>query len=367
MKQQRLFFLLFSLIYQFVIAQNKGIHTSLTLTEDLTSNFKGGLQQASGHLGNIDLIVAGNLGPGEWVVYGLYNYGAPSSAWVGDLQVTNNIEALSKLRLYQFWYRRSWNTLSLTIGQHDLNSVFAITDYGSTFINSSFGIQPDLSTNAPFPIFPVASPGIVLEWELNHALKFSTALYDGDPGSESDNPHSIDFYLGARDGLLHISELQYQTNAKQLKGVYKLGYWKSSASPSRPSVYGLYGILDQQLYQHPRQPNRTLGAFMQWGTASPSAPVLANYYSIGLVFTGLLAPQKPDVLGIAYAQAQTSPFYQREVPGSTTEGVLEIHYTYPFNDRLAIKPNLQWVYTPGAMEAITNALIGVVRMVYTIF
>jgi carbohydrate-selective porin OprB len=34
---------------------------------------------------------------------------------------------------------------------------------------------------------------------------------------------------------------------------------------------------------------------------------------------------------------------------------------------LAIKPNLQWVYTPGAMEAIPNALIGVVRMVYTIF
>ncbi len=360
-------FLFFIFLFQQrLFAQDSKIETQLILTEDITSNFKGGIKKATGHLGNIDFILTADLWKnGQWFVYGLYNYGNASSAWVGDLQVTNNIEALSRPRLYQFWYQHQFDQFTVTLGQHDLNSVFAVTDYGSTFINSSFGIQPDLSVNAPFSIFPVAAPGAILAWRLNDFIQVSAAIYDGDPGAEEDNPNSLQFHLGRNDGSLMIAELQYQN--PQATAKYKLGYWKSSTAYSRSEVHGFYGIIDQQLYQHPAIKSRGLGAFMQWGMASKSAPVLRGFYSLGLVATGVFGATNEDAMGLAFGSASVSSLFQREVPNSSSEHVLEFHYTYTINERWSVQPNLQWVINPGATNALDDALIGVLRITATIF
>ena len=99
---------------------------------------------------------------GQFFVYLLNNHGNALSPLMGDFQVANNIEADSNSRLYEFWYQHHFKNGSLTLGQHNLNSVFAITETGGFFINSSFGIQPDLSANFPISIFPLAGLGGIL-------------------------------------------------------------------------------------------------------------------------------------------------------------------------------------------------------------
>ena len=102
-------------------------------TLDLASNINGGIDQGFAYLGNIDLNVTFNtekLGlweGGQFYVYLLNNHGNSLSALMGDFQIANNIEAESNSRLYEFWYKHHFKNATITLGQHDLNSVFAIS------------------------------------------------------------------------------------------------------------------------------------------------------------------------------------------------------------------------------------------------
>jgi porin len=135
-------------------------------TFDLAGNVAGGVDQGTAYLGNIDLnfdfdTQALNLWKGgHFFVYLLNNHGNSLSELMGDFQVANNIEAESNTRLYELWYEHNFSFWSVLVGQHDLNSTFAKTDTGFFFVNSSFGIQPDLSTNVPTSIFPLLEDGV---------------------------------------------------------------------------------------------------------------------------------------------------------------------------------------------------------------
>ena len=108
-------------------------------TLDLASNLKGGLDQGSAYLGNIDLMFTfdtekfGFWKNGRFFVYLLNNHGNSLSDLIGDFQVVNNIEANSNSRLYEFWYEHHLENIKITIGQHNLNSIFAITEAGLIF------------------------------------------------------------------------------------------------------------------------------------------------------------------------------------------------------------------------------------------
>ncbi len=77
---------------------------------------------------------------------------------IGDLQTASNIEAPDHFLLQEAWYEQQFadGMLSLLFGLHDLNSEFYVSDYGSLFLNSSFGIGPDMTVNVPLSIFPRA-------------------------------------------------------------------------------------------------------------------------------------------------------------------------------------------------------------------
>ena len=105
-------FVLYLLAGCLVSAQssNKGMVFEGAYTLDLASNLKGGVDQGSAYLGNIDLTFTfdteklGFWKNGRFFVYLLNNHGNSLSDLIGDFQVANNIEANSNSRLYEFWY-----------------------------------------------------------------------------------------------------------------------------------------------------------------------------------------------------------------------------------------------------------------------
>ena len=75
------------------------------------------------------------------------------SALVRDLQGVNNIEAFSPFRIYYYGYRYQFNKESIFLGQIVLCADFINIDLASLFIQNSFGIQPDVSSNFPLSVF----------------------------------------------------------------------------------------------------------------------------------------------------------------------------------------------------------------------
>ena len=101
---------------------------------------------------------------GDFRFHVLYNHGPSLSARLGDIQIANNYEATKGFKIYEFWYQKSWEKGHLKLGQLDVNNSFAFTDYGASFIHSSFGIGPEFTLNIPLSTFPLTSLGFVGEY-----------------------------------------------------------------------------------------------------------------------------------------------------------------------------------------------------------
>lgn len=368
---------LFILLSSSSKSQNKkpAVLLEAAYTGDFSNNLKREIKQNSVYLGNIDLKITIDTEKaklwkgGSFFFYGLNNHGKSISNVVGDLQVTSNIEAKSGTRLYQFWYSQFLGNLELTLGQHDLNSEFAVTEYGSSFINSSFGIQPDISNNVSASIFPMATLGVVTKWDISKKLNFLAAIYDGNPGDEMENPNSIKWKINTKEGAMYIVELQLKTKRDSItKGNFKVGAWHHSANTfsegqtiGHKNVQGIYFIADYQFFREKSTKPQGLGAFLQMGMTSKNCNHIRSYIGAGLVYHGLIYNRDNDDFGIAIGNA----FLGNSVNTSNQlkyESAIEITYKVILNSHFMVQPDIQYIINPGGSGNIKNALVSTLRL-----
>lgn len=344
------------------------IDFSTTVTGDFARNFSGGLQQGNAYMGNIDITATFSTEKaklwrgGTFFAYYLNNHGKSLSQYVGDLQGVDNIEADANSRLYQFWYMQELGDLSITIGQHDLNSEFCASEYGGNFINSSFGIQPDISANIPVSIFPVATLGAILKYQINNNIAVLGAIYDGDPGDQETNPNSVDIRWDKSEGTACIVEFQYLLEKEgAFYRSFKLGSWSHNIDHH----YGIYAIIDQKLWSESIDKKQGLAFFSQLGGSPHNHGYIDSYYSLGLHYTGLIKGRDEDNLGLAIGNATLEKDFNRHHPNEnlSNEIVMELTYSAKMNKFFSIQPDLQYVIKPGGNSSIDNALVGILRVV----
>ena len=359
-------------------SSNKGMVFEGVYTLDLASNLKGGLDQGSAYLGNIDLIFTfdtekfGFWKNGRFFVYLLNNHGNSLSDLIGDFQVVNNIEANSNSRLYEFWYEHHLENIKITIGQHNLNSIFAISESGLFFINSSFGIQPDISANVSSSIFPLAGLGAIISLKINSNLQFNNGIYDGDPGSETSNPNSLQWSLNKTDGAFFIHELVYEKKKdSSVNSIYKLGLWNHIQKQIfdgfvQYNSQGIYFIGEKKIFQLEDDVKR-VNFFTQVGFSLNQYNPVKSYWGGGFVYHGIFLNRENDAGGIAIAHSRFSDYYQSQfsMDKLQSETALEISYEFVFSNPLVLKPNVQYIINPGTNTSIPNALMALVRMSYS--
>jgi porin len=375
----RLVFIAIFISNPFLKAQNAtspAISFSGGYTFDLAANMSGGVKQGTAYLGNVDVNFELNTETlnlwkgGRFFMYLLNNHGNSLSALMGDFQVANNIEAESNTRLYEFWYEHKFQFWSVLIGQHDLNSTFAVSETGLFFINSSFGIQPDISTNVPVSIFPLATLGAVFSWGLGENFKVQHAIYDGDQGSENENPNSLNWSLNKNDGAMFINEISYEIKKDSLlQSTFKLGYWKHTQDQKInnkivPNSQGIYLISDQVLFRNDAS-NATLKVFFQGGISLKNHNPTQGYLGGGFLFEGISSKGLNDGIGLAAAHTLFSKSYQSLFPdGLKNETAIELSYQWVTQRRWTFQPNFQYVINPGSDSGLPNALMGLVRLKY---
>jgi len=216
----------------------KGLAMEVVYTVDYFSNTQGGTKREDTYLTNLDLTLdidtqkIGLWNGGQIFVYLLENAGSEklTGSIIGDLQTVSNIEAPRAIRLYELWYQHHFleGKFSFLFGFHDYNSEFDVTEYGGLYINSSFGIQPDISAGARPSIFPLAAPGIRLKVTPHERWELLFGVYDGDPGDpdESENFPRSDF--DSEGGAFIAGEAAYHFNSDGLSGFIKIGVWTNT-------------------------------------------------------------------------------------------------------------------------------------------
>ncbi|NWJ53127.1 MAG: carbohydrate porin [Bacteroidetes bacterium] len=334
---------------------------------DLVTNHSGGLKTGANYLGlanfkiGFDPQKAGLWKNGYLFLNAANTHGGePSANLVGDFQGVSNIEAGNLSFLYELWYKQTIQNFTIIIGLQDLNAQFATSEYGGSFVNSSFGIHASIADNITAPIFPLTALGLTLQWNISKQLLGQVAIFDGTPDNFETNPYNLNWKLSKNDGMTGISEFQFTGSLiKGLKGTYKVGaYFHEHNSNSVSEIknnYGFYFVGDQQVFLS-KDNKKELSVFTQIGLCPKDKNTNNRFISMGTVYRGLFKNRVLDEAGIAFAYAG----FSRKLVGNET--AIELNYRLHVSDNIFIKPDFQYIINPaGTDNKLKNAFVSILR------
>ncbi len=336
--------------------QSHGLSLDVTYVGEFVRNLDPGLvspRKETIYQDNLDLTAildseaVGLWQGGTFFIYGLFNHGGfPSATVIGDLQTVSNIEtSRNQFILHQAWYEQQFadGAVSFLAGLHDLNSGFYASEFASLFLNSSFGIGPEISGNVATSLFPQAGLGLRLKLATQDGWYVQTAVYDGDPATRS---------LSSAEGYMLIAEAGVHPDEGRS---YKVGAWQHSAQKSYAgqtfsSDYGLYALADQPLYSF--SGGGDLGGFVQLGWVPKQRNEITRYLGLGLHLKGAVPLRRDDEIGLAVANAYTR---------TGTESAIELTWHADLCPGLTLQPSMQWILNPGGNATASTIRVALLR------
>ena len=276
---------------------------------------------------------------------------------VGAYQTVSSLEADTLPHVYEAWAQwKPSSFVSAKAGLVDLNAEFDIQNTGALFVNSSFGIAPDISQsglNGP-SIFPMTSAALVLR--LQHGRKvLALGAFDALAGARHD-PRQLAVRFPGTTGALLIAEARMPVRSWLLQ----FGGWHyttrfDALDPARPPAIsrGAYGMLEGAV-------TRKVSAWIRLGIADARANPIAAYAGGGAVAT--LGTWR---IGIAAAHARLGQTARRTLlapdRARRAETVIELTAQRPLARWLAIQPDLQYVIHPGWAPGARDTLVAGLR------
>ncbi|HVY13773.1 MAG TPA: carbohydrate porin [Rhodopila sp.] len=371
---------------------NQGITFSLTETDEVLGNVSGGLRQGAIVEGvtkmgvgfDLEKLLGWKGGSVTVNAYQIHGRGL-SANYVGNLMAASNIEAPSGSRLNDLFLEQSLfdDKLNLRIGQFAADEEFLVSDVAGTFINSTFGWPGIYGVDLPNgPAYPFSAPAVRIRYSPTDKASIQAAVFSGNPLGNDGNPGGIHFPVY---GVFAIVEASYSTmpgkDDPSLGGNYKIGGWynslrfddlhmdstgqslASSSSNGTPAShkgdYGLYALMDHQIYRVPGTDDGGLSGFARIA-AAPQQDRNAVYFYLdaGATWKGTFPGRDNDVVGLAVAWANVSHSLRSldldanfdsgvDSPIQSSEVVLELTYQAPITPWLTLQPDFQYVFHPG--------------------
>jgi len=354
-----------------------GIDLFFDYTGEVLSNVSGGDHTGTGYNGLASFGVEADLGQAigwegvKMRLSGMDLHGSGIGSRVGDMMGVSNIEGYGSVRLYESWVEKSFagESLSLRAGLLLADEEFSTLDTTGPFLNSTFGWPEFISMNTvnTGPAFYIPALGARLLWAPNETWYGQVGVYDGDTfdssaGDDTVNRHGLHLELGDGQGTFGMAEVGYRHNqaedAPGLPGTYKLGgWWHSgdfddfSGGASHNGTQGVYASGEQMVYRE--YGDQGLSLFVRVGFAPEDHSEVDYSFQVGASYVGLIPNRDIDTVALGLSHAHISG----ELPGRTTETMIELAYEYVMSDDFTIQPSVQWVGDPGATGELDDAIV----------
>ncbi|MGC8803908.1 MAG: carbohydrate porin [Bacteroidales bacterium] len=333
---------------------------------DLSRNFDGGISRGNTLMGVLSVGATFRTDKlwqgGEFYFQGMSTHGKGLSAhYVGDQQVISSIENGDYWFFFEkFYYRQNIGNGWLKVGLQDLNQDFLVSDGGSNFINSSFGIPSTYPLNFSAPIYPKTALAISGLYNFTDKWSVKLAVFDGDCGSLDDDKINTKWRLHKQEGFLWVGELAFKPDERlHIKGgwMYHTANFTeiTDSSKKQKGVYGMYMLMDYSLV---KRSNRSISCFAQIAYHPSKVNYNPLYVGGGFIVQGYLFNRANDYLGLGAAYAR---FYDHSY-----ECDIECCYFINLNAHISIVPSVHYVLHPGGKEAdLSNATAGILRVILT--
>lgn len=381
------------------------VSTAFSYTGDLMGDVAGGARRGAAYAGAASAQVTLLLRPligwpyARLFAFVLGTHGGAPSAIVGDVQGVSGLEAPPTVRLEELWLQQNLldNRLSALAGRYDLSSEFYRLPSAALFLNSSFGMGPELAQSgvAGPSIYPNTAVGLRVGVKPARDVVWRAAALAGVP---VDRPGGGVRLLAPGDGVLLIGELSLLSRpdtaarvprnprvrigrgpARPHAGKLALGAWYytarfpdladtlASGTPVRHrGSAGAYVISEETLWSAGRGRPGALTAFAQLGLGDARVDRIGGYLGGGLTRIAPFPGRAQDELGLAVAAARIGSHYARArstagIP-TAAETTVELTYLVRLGSWLAVQPDVQYVIHPGGTRATRNALVPGLRL-----
>jgi len=358
---------------------NDGLTVAAAIYYDYSENLQGGLStsgDASRELTDLDITYATEKywHGGIFFVNFLNHEGTDAShVLVGDAQGFDNQDGPSNTQLYQVYYQQLFadDKLRFKIGRIDSTTDFAYTANGSSFIGSTFGFSPAITS---FPTYPDPAAGAVLFWTPNNHFYATGGIFLANQadrfGIIAGRPFTAQ---PTTNGEFLVTELgeKWTLGSEQLPGRLGIGGYHDTGDFTRfdgttqSGASGMYGVFDQTLWQVSPPAGSSagptgLGVFAQYGLADGHFATIDQHIGSGFAWTGPIPTpsRSADVLGLGASYAH---FSSRSGLAEDYELEIETFYKLQITPWFNIQPDLQYIINPGG-TGLSNACVATIRV-----
>ncbi|MFA6472789.1 MAG: carbohydrate porin [Candidatus Latescibacterota bacterium] len=368
MKKNALLIVVFLIYTSIGVAEDsndcKMLKTDYCYTGDEFANYSGGIKKGHSNRNNLNISItidtekAGLWKGGELQLNYENGFGKGiTNEYVGDLQVLSNIDAHDFSQISEYYVGQYFleGRLYFKIGKQDANNDFNVAEPAKDFINSSFGLMP----NVPLPTFPNPSLGITGTLSFHETMSLGAGIYDG-----KGKGGSWGFSTAFCPDPEKCAVMEYGiSHGFFCAGKLKIGTWYHSGKYAslrgnkiRSSNNGGYLILEQKI-AIPNNNGRCLKSFFQYGFAPGEFNEITNYIGFGLRFSRLIGVRPDDSFGIGIARAGMSD----DLAGMKNETACEGYYLCALRKAVTIQPDIQYIINTGGTNKDT--LVGGIRFI----
>lgn len=333
-----------------------GIRVEPVYWGEVFSNVQGGIvsRNASHYQGLLDLAVIGDfekLGlpvSGEFFILGQCSHGRGlTEDFIGDSLVVSNIDSFEdRMQVGEYWWELHLldGDVRVRLGKQDLNAEFLVVDLAGDFVQSGFGISPNLAV----PTYPDASAAAVVMADLTDAWLLKFGIWDGIPDGRNWGFSGTGITFSAGE-----LEYRYELANGRLPGTIDGGLLYRSAgelaSGDRVGQgWGFYFDAEQIFWREnpvDEDDEQGLGGFLQYSKVYPDDLVeFPEYFGAGLVYQGLLPGRDDDGLGAGVAACRLNG------GGTNRETVIECYYKVALRPGAVLQPDVQYVVSPSGVE-----------------
>jgi porin len=169
----------------------KDVNAGATYDGETVSGLSGGAKRGSVYHGSLQVQATLDLERlFGWMdttafVYGMWLHGGQPDDLTGGAQGVSSITGPRGARFDEAWVQRNFlqNRLSVLGGRSDVNSEFYRLHSAALFLNSSFGMGPELSQSGPFgpSAFPSTALGARVQYKATPELVLRGAVVNAEP------------------------------------------------------------------------------------------------------------------------------------------------------------------------------------------
>jgi porin len=304
-------------------------------------------------------------------------------------------------RLTQMWIKQKYfdGALDVKLGQmgegEDFNS------FPCDFQNLAFcGSQVGNWAGGIWYNWPVAQWGMRVKYNLTPEFFAQVGVYEQN-SSNLETGNGFKLSGSGTEGMILPVELVWSPQVNSLPGEYRVGYYYSTAKAddvfegadgqpqpltpggefrSHGSKHGWWAVVQQQITTHNGDANRGLSVFANVTAHDKATNTVDNYQQLGVVYKGAFDSRPKDDIGFGVARIHVNDDVKKReqlvndlngindydnpafLPIQETEYDAELYYGFHVTNWLTVRPNLQYVMHPGAVDQVDDAIVAGVKI-----